>query len=101
MKSILLGTLTALTITTANAAESQTTCLAAALSDYVKTNTALLASAGANFTVETRLSQRRLEEQYCVGVARCRVGDSPAMRLPLAAVFSSCLDEEAKERSKL
>ena len=73
-------------------------CLTVAVNNYTKANTALMLRSTPIMSVEAIVAQRRLQEQYCLRVARCRVGDSTkGMAIPFAAAFSSCLDNEAKE----
>jgi hypothetical protein len=93
MRTACAAVIVALGLGPALAQEStQTACAMTAFNDYNKANLALMAQS-------TTVAQRRLQEQYCLRVARCRVGDPTANRslaLPYAAAFSSCLREEAK-----
>jgi hypothetical protein len=63
----------------------------------IKENEAMLLNAT---TVDLQISQRRLEEDYCLQVARCRLLDLPAQtgNMAYSAMFSSCLDDEEKQR---
>jgi hypothetical protein len=89
----------ALLFGTASASADETACLTAALSDYVKTNAALVMQSTPVMSVEATIAQRRLEEQYCLRVAQCRVSGltRQATEWAAAAAFSSCLNDEAKE----
>jgi hypothetical protein len=86
----------ALSCAVASASADEAACISAALTDYVKMNAALAIRSAPLMSVEATIAQRRLEEQYCLRVARCRVG-GVASAYATAAVFSSCLDDEAKE----
>jgi len=77
---------------------ADTACLAAALSAYTKANSALMLRSVPVMSVEAIVAKRRLQEQYCLRVARCRVGDqNQGMAVLYATAFSSCLNDEAKE----
>jgi hypothetical protein len=86
-------------------------CLTAAFQDYLKASQALLTQGalGIGLNVETIVAKRRLEEQFCLRTAGCRVGPNqpwvakttPDMaKLALAAEFGRCLDDEAEENLK-
>jgi hypothetical protein len=100
MRTACAAVIVALGLGPALAQEStQTACAMTAFNDYNKANLALMAQSTPLMSVEATVAQRRLQEQYCLRVARCRVGDPTANRslaLPYAAAFSSCLREEAK-----
>jgi hypothetical protein len=51
-------------------------------------------------TVDLQISQRRLEEDYCLQVARCQLPELPiqARNMAYSAIFSSCLDDEEKRK---
>jgi hypothetical protein len=88
--------------TVQNAAQDTTpkACIAAAFKDYNKANLALLTGRIPLMSVESTISQRRLQEQYCLRLARCVIGDldNPSLNLPYLAEFSSCLREESLEK---
>jgi hypothetical protein len=99
MRTVVVAALFALNLGTSVAQESaQTGCLTAAFNDYNKANLAIKQRTPP-LPIEAIVAQRRLQEQYCLRVARCRVGE-PATDRSLAssyaAAFSSCLAEEAK-----
>jgi hypothetical protein len=79
---------------------AQTACATAAFDDYNKANTALLLQANPLMTPEATVAQRRLEEQYCLRLARCVVGGpaNSSLRVPFSSAFSSCLRDEALEK---
>jgi hypothetical protein len=49
-------------------------------------------------SVETMITQRRLQEQYCLRFARCLYDpNNRSLALPYRAAFDSCLQAEALE----
>ena len=81
------------------ASSAQNSCAAAALVDYNKQNLAILQQGSPIMTVQAQIAQRRLQEQFCLRVAQCRVGDpsNQALGIAHAAAFSACLREEADQ----
>jgi hypothetical protein len=79
-------------------------CGLAIFTDFNKQNLELLQSPGAYpiKSVETVLAQRRLQEQYCLKLARCAVGDpnDKSLDLTFRSAFSTCLSEQAKETNE-
>jgi hypothetical protein len=75
----------------------------AAFQQYNTANLALMQSSVPIMTIEATLAQRRLEEDYCAKSAMCRTAGVPegSRATPLAAAFSECLSEIAKERADL
>ena len=71
-------------------------CVTAAMSDYLKANKALVQQTATVMSVETTISQRRLQEEYCLRFVRCSLDD------PNSAIFrvqfDSCLKDEALEK---
>jgi hypothetical protein len=51
-------------------------------------------------SVDTTLAERRLEEQFCLQLARCVISEPTAAlyALRLASVFNNCLQREALEK---
>ena len=78
-------------------------CLVAALNDYNQANLALLTKSEPLMTVETTIAQRRLQEQYCLRVAQCRLASMPPQQTTWAldSAFSHCLCDEALEKYEL
>jgi hypothetical protein len=84
-------------------------CLTAAATRHLQAKTALFSSAGLGtgkggipqLTVDFYMSQRRIDETYCLEYARCNVAfTKPSVELAgivAGAQFASCLAEEAKE----
>ena len=84
-------------------------CLTAAYTKHLQAKTALFSSMGREsgkggipqFTIDFYMSQRRLDETYCLEYARCTVvfTKPPAELAGVIAgtQFSSCLADEAKE----
>jgi hypothetical protein len=87
----------------ASPGDQDSTCMVAALSDYNKSNLALLAKSELLMTVEAAIAQRRLQEQYCLRVARCQLASLPPQKTTMAldAAFSACLRDEAMEKYEL
>jgi hypothetical protein len=79
--------------------DTQTTaCLTSVFSGYNKLNLAILLQNGPTMSVEATIAQRRLQEQYCLQVARCLAGDPSVRSIEYAVEFSSCLQDEALEK---
>ena len=76
--------------------EPTTTCLAAALDEY---NAALLRLLQDNepLSVTKQIAQRRLQEAYCLRIARCRMIEPSTQPLEYTATFSACLRDETLE----
>jgi hypothetical protein len=71
-------------------------CAVAAKTDYIKENLALLNQGTPLLSVEGTITQRRLEEQYCLRFVRCFYGDPND--LAFKAEFNSCLEDESLEK---
>jgi hypothetical protein len=80
--------------------DSQRQCLLGAFNAYNAADLAILQTAAPILSVEGVIARRRLEEKYCLEVARCLVGDpdGPHLQLPFEAEFSKCLREETIEK---
>jgi len=89
--AIILGAIL-LSIGPANADDAKTVCATAALNDYIKASLTFN-----SMTIESYVAKRRLEEQYCLRFAQCIIGSLPG-QMPLVAMFSKCLKEEAMEK---
>ncbi|MBG0797093.1 hypothetical protein IYX23_05255 [Methylocystis sp. L43] len=78
-------------------------CGVAVMKDYNEANLALLGKSNSLMTVEITIEQRRLQEQYCLRVARCRLMSMSLQESTtvLPALFSRCLREEAMEKYEL
>jgi hypothetical protein len=74
--------------------KAQIACGVSAATDYNKAKLALLTQSP--LSVGVAIAERRLEESYCLRFAKCMIDD--ASGLPFAAVFSSCLEDEALEK---
>jgi non-ribosomal peptide synthetase component E (peptide arylation enzyme) len=74
------------------------TCMILAFQDFNKANLALLREVPV-MSVESALAQRRLEEQYCLRIVRCMLGDSTDQTtIRFKATFLSCLREESLQK---
>lgn len=80
-------------------ARAEFACLTSAREDFQNGKLALLKDP-LKKSIETLVSERRLEEQYCLRVARCvaRTETGPAADLQAPIDFSSCLEEVALEK---
>lgn len=78
-------------------------CGAAVMREYNETNLALLGRSNPIMTVETTIEQRRLQEQYCLRLARCKLMSMSQQETTtvLPALFSRCLREEVMEQYEL
>jgi hypothetical protein len=87
---IVIMTPTALIAQTA----AQTDCATAAFNQYNAANVALLQQGALPMSAEQIITQRRLEEQYCLRFTQCAgVSD-----LRARVAFSGCLRDEAMEK---
>jgi hypothetical protein len=102
MKSVLIMVLTSLA-SNAWAANQYNACEIAAFTDYNRANLTLLTKHELIMTVETTISQRRLQEQYCLRVAHCQIADLPLQKTTMAldTAFSVCLRDEVMEKFEL
>jgi hypothetical protein len=75
-------------------------CATEALNEYTKRNLALSSHAVPVKSVEATIAQRRLQEQFCLELSRCLVGEpsNRSLTVPYAIAFSSCLRDEAFEQ---
>src|ERR1700721_2811227 len=75
------------------AADHEQECMVAAFTDYNRANMALLTKPDPLMTVETAVSQRRLQEQYCLRIAKCHLAGLPPQNTTIALdiAFSGCL----------
>jgi hypothetical protein len=79
--------------------DARTSCATAAVTDYNKANLALMDQKdGLLMSPESLIAQRRLEEQYCLRLTRCLLGDAPSNVLAYRTEFSSCLQDESLEK---
>jgi hypothetical protein len=85
------------------AADQEEECMVAAFTDYNRANLALLTKSDLLMTVETIITQRRLQEQYCLRVAKCHLAGLPPQHTTMAldVAFSGCLRDEAMEKYEL
>ena len=106
MRSIVWAFAFAAACSSAAAQQSELDCAVSAFTDYTKTKLALLLQAPLP-SVETQISERRLEEQYCLQYAKCLLaGQIKEMKEPndhtigwmFSTSFSSCLRDEALEK---
>lgn len=72
---------------------AQKACVVSAFTEYNAANLAVLQN---GISIEVTLSQRRLQEQFCLRFATCMVGNIGD--LPLSTVFSKCLRDEGAEK---
>jgi hypothetical protein len=75
--------------------ETQKACSADALRDYNKAN-ATLTQSGEHMTIDAIISQRRLEEQYCLRLTRCFINEETSPSF--VGQFDSCLGNEELEK---
>jgi hypothetical protein len=106
MRSIIWAFAFAATCSSAAAQQSARECVTSALTNFTKAKSGLLQE-GRFASVETEISGRRLEEQYCLQFAKCLLADqTKQIKQPndqmiimlLATTFSSCLRDEAFEK---
>jgi hypothetical protein len=71
-------------------------CSAAAMTDYVKANDALVQQTATVMSVEATIAQRRLQEEYCLRFVRCSLDDQNSAIFQVQ--FDSCLKDEALEK---
>jgi hypothetical protein len=71
-------------------------CAAAAMTDYVKANDALVQQTATVMFVEATIAQRRLQEEYCLRFVRCSLDDQNSAIFGVQ--FDSCLKDEALEK---
>jgi hypothetical protein len=78
-------------------------CEHAALQDYVDTSQKTLGHLQVTDVLESTIARRRLEENYCLLIARCEVGDvsNNDRKLDFGLAFDTCLQEEENERREL
>ncbi len=80
---------------------SQNACAIAAFSDYNKANLALMLQNMPVMSIEATISQRRLQEQFCLRFVQCAVDPTnQTSALWRATAFSSCLQDEVRELDK-
>jgi hypothetical protein len=105
MRTILLAALAASHWVLAIAAHAQgapqprsleNACSVAAMTDYTKSNLALLQQGTPLMSVEALVAQRRLQEQFCMRFVSCVVRDPSSLRFMSA--FDSCLKDESLEK---
>jgi hypothetical protein len=79
-------------------------CLTEAMTNYTKAKVAAFVASRGTLTIDYYMSERRLEEAYCVEYARCAVTlTKPAENLASIVAgtqFASCLADEAAERAE-
>jgi hypothetical protein len=90
----------ALSFTTSSASADEAACVDAAFGEYSKANIAIMTRSAPVMSIDATIAQRRLQEQYCLQVAQCRVDGQDSAAL-IATMFSTCLDDEARERLKI
>ena len=80
-------------------ARAEFACLTSAREDFQNGKLALLKDS-VKKTIETLVSERRLEEQYCLRIARCvvRTEAGPGAELQAPIEFSNCLEEVSLEK---
>jgi hypothetical protein len=80
-------------------ARAEFACLTSAREDFQNAKLALLKDS-VKRTIETLVSERRVEEQYCLRIARCvaRTETGPAADLQAPIEFSNCLEEVSLEK---
>jgi hypothetical protein len=83
-------------ISPANAQGAKKECALAAMTDYNRESFAL-SQKDLLGSVETTISQRRLQERYCLRLARCLTDDTSLKSLLFVSEFTSCLRDEALE----
>jgi hypothetical protein len=71
-------------------------CAAAALTEYVKANDALVQQTATVMSVEATIAQRRLQEEYCLRFVRCSLDDQNSAIFGVQ--FDSCLKDKALEK---
>jgi hypothetical protein len=76
--------------------EAKTACGVAAATDYNKENLALLQQGTPLMSVEALITQRRLQEKFCLRFVRCIIDDPNSLHFKTA--FDSCLRDEALEK---
>ena len=79
-----------------NAERIQNACTVAAAVEYNQASFVLRQAPAELMTVEAMVSQRRLQEQYCLEYVKCILGEPETVRYQ--AAFSSCLREETLEQ---
>jgi hypothetical protein len=86
------------------AKDPRVACGVAAVTEYNKATLALMNSALTNpseiISVETQITRRHLQENYCLKLAHCLIDGSSvgSPGLALGAEFSECLKDEAAEK---
>ncbi len=85
-----------------NVSDEQMVCAGAAAKDYATANAAFSRRAAANgiMSIEDRIAQRRMAEDFCKRWAACLVSsvtDASLRENALRATFAGCLTNEAKE----
>jgi hypothetical protein len=93
---VLTGLLSFMTCT-AVAQDVSSSCVGAAYSSFAKANTAILRAGTPLMSVDAVVEQRRLEENYCMNVARCTVANA-VDSIPYRGAFSACLRDMAMEK---
>jgi hypothetical protein len=83
-----------------DAAHQEIECRAAALTDYTRAEMVLLNKPGLRESVGTIIGTRRLQELYCLRVARCQITRSPPLspigsEIGFNSAFAACLHSEA------
>jgi hypothetical protein len=87
---------------TAAAQQSTLDCAVLAMTNYNKASLALTQNQLGG-SVETKMAERRLEEQYCLEIAKCEMqkhASEPWYQMGLSTAFSNCLLDEAEEELK-
>jgi hypothetical protein len=95
-----------LCVTDANraAADQLRDCLTTAMTSYTKAKLLLLQDGMQHPSVENKIAQRRLEEQYCLQSTRCQFAaqseqiNAALFAQAFTAVFDGCLRDEALEQ---
>lgn len=93
---VLIGLLLVMTRATV-AQDASSSCVGAAYSSFAKANMAILREGTPLMSVDATVEQRRLEENYCMKVASCTVGDA-VDSIPYRGAFSACLRDLAMEK---
>jgi hypothetical protein len=96
----ILVIVTALLYATACASADEAACVDAAFGEYSRANISIMTQSAPVMSIDATIAQRRLQEKYCLQVAQCREDGQGSAAL-IATMFSTCLDDEARERLKI
>lgn len=73
------------------------------MTNYNKASLALSQNQLSSPSIESYVAERRLEEQYCLEMAKCEMqihANEPWYQMGLATAFGNCLEDEAEEKLK-